>query len=112
MKYYNVLFLEGVKRFMQQLDRRTANKILFVIAKAELKHDPKLFKKLNGDIWEFRIRHLGAQIRLLSFWDNVNTKESLVVVAIGFIKKTDKIPKDEFIKAENIRKKYFEEKRF
>ena len=96
---------------MQQLDRRTANKILFVIAKAELKHDPKLFKKLNGDR-EFRIRYLGAQIRLLSFWDNVNTKESLVVVAIGFIKKTDKIPKDEFIKAENIRKKYFEEKRF
>ena len=112
MKYYNVLFLEGVKRFMQQLDRRTANKILFVIASASLKQDPKLFKKLNGDIWEFRIRHLGTQIRLLSFWDNVNTKESLVVVAIGFIKKTDKIPKDEFTKAENIRKKYFEEKRF
>ena len=110
MKYYNVLFLEGVKRFMQKLDKRTANKILFVIASAALKQDPKLFKKLNGEIWEFRIRHFGTQIRLLSFWDNVSSKESLVVVAIGFIKKTDKIPKDEFIKAENFRKKYFEEK--
>jgi len=110
LKYYTVLFLEGVKRFMQKLDKRTANKILFVVATAAQKQDPKLFKKLNGDIWEFRIRHMGTQIRLLSFWDNLTTKESLVIVALGFIKKTDKIPKDEFTKAENIRKKYFEEK--
>lgn len=55
---------------------------------------------------------MGNQIRLLSFWDNVATKESLVIVALGFIKKTDKIPKDEFTKAENIRKKYFEEKKY
>jgi phage-related protein len=110
LKYYNVIFLEGARRFMQTLDKRVAQKILFVIAVAQQKQDPKFFKKLKGEIWEFRIRHMGAQIRLLSFGDNINAKESIVVVAVGFIKKTDKIPKDEFVKAENIREKYFAEK--
>jgi mRNA-degrading endonuclease RelE of RelBE toxin-antitoxin system len=109
LKYYNVIFLDGVRRFMQKLDGRIAEKILFVVAVAQQKKDPKFFKKLKGEIWEFRIRHMGVQIRLLSFWDNSNVRESLVVIAVGFIKKTDKISKDEFVKAENIRKKYFEE---
>ncbi|TRZ52410.1 hypothetical protein D4S03_03500 [bacterium] len=32
-------------------------------------NDPKLFKKLHDEIWEFRVKYKTIQIRLLSFWD-------------------------------------------
>jgi mRNA-degrading endonuclease RelE of RelBE toxin-antitoxin system len=110
LKYYQVIFLEGARRFLQSLDKRIAEKILFVVAVAQQKQDPKLFKKIQGEIWEFRVRYMGLQIRLLSFWDKEPSNESLVVVAVGLIKKKDKIPKDEINKTEKIRKKYFEQK--
>ncbi|MDR2205339.1 MAG: type II toxin-antitoxin system RelE/ParE family toxin [Flavobacteriaceae bacterium] len=78
---------------------------------AEQTNDPKLFKKLQGEIWEFRSRYMGNQNRLLAFWDKTESTEILVLATHGFVKKTDKIPQKEINKAEQIRKKYFENKK-
>ena len=67
-----------------------------------------LFKKLQKDIWEFRTKYGGQQIRLLAFWDKTKSKETLVFATHGFIKKVDKVPSNEIERAVNIRKRYFE----
>ena len=72
--------------------------------------DPELFKKLDGNIWEFRTKFMTKQIRLLAFWDKTEKEETLVVATHGFVKKTQKTPKSEIEKAEKIRKQYFKEK--
>ena len=49
------------------------------------------------------------QIRLLAFWDKRSNIDTLVIATNGFIKKTQKTPKKEINKAEQIRKEYFNE---
>jgi hypothetical protein len=39
---------------------------------AEQTNDPRLFNKLQNDIWEFRTKYAGLQIRLLAFWDKTD----------------------------------------
>jgi hypothetical protein len=65
---------------------------------------------LQDEIWEFRTRYGGKQIRLLAFWDKTGNKETLVIATHGFIKRVDKVPAKEIERAERLRKKYFEEK--
>ncbi len=77
---------------------------------AEQTNDPKLFKKLKKDIWEFRTQYLGLQIRLLAFWDKTGDKETLVFATHGFIKKVDKVPANEIDRAVKIRERYFNNK--
>lgn len=67
---------------------------------------PNFFKKLTDDIWEFRTLYQGFQYRLLAFWDNTSTTDTLVVSTHGFIKKRSKVPDSEIQKAINIRTKY------
>ncbi len=74
---------------------------------AEQTNDPRLFKKLQNDIWEFRTKFAGLQIRFLAFWDKTDDKETLVFATHGFIKKVDKVPKNEIERAVKIRTKYF-----
>ena len=69
--------------------------------------DKELFKKLeNSEIWEFRTLFNGNCYRLFSFWDTET--ETLVIATHGIVKKSQKTPPKEIIKAEEIRKKYFE----
>ena len=56
MNKFNVLFLEEASRFVDDPDSKTREKILFNIRKARQSNDPKLFKKLQGEIWEFRTK--------------------------------------------------------
>ncbi len=63
-------------------------------------------KKLNDLIWEFRTLYNGKTIRLFSFWDKSDNKNTLVVACHGIIKKTQKTPQKEIEKAEEIRKQY------
>ena len=92
------------------MDIKTAKKIIYNIDLAEQTNDPKLFKKLQNDIWEFRTKYGGLQIRILVFWDKTDGKETLVLATHGFIKKVNKVPKNEIERAINIRSKYFEKK--
>ena len=106
MKYFETIFLEKTELFFDTLDKKVVEKILYVIDLAEQTKDPKLFKKINTNIWEFRIQFSGLQIRLLAFWDTSKEKKSLIIATHGFIKKTDKVPMREIKKAEKIRSIY------
>ncbi|MCH8568390.1 MAG: type II toxin-antitoxin system RelE/ParE family toxin [Balneolales bacterium] len=102
--------LEEADEFISGLDRKTVKKIFYNIDLAEQTNDPKLFKKLQNDIGEFRTKYAGLQIRLLAFWDKTDNKETLVIATHGFIKKVDKVPANEIIRAIRLRDKYFNNK--
>ena len=80
---------------------------MYNIDLAEQTNDTKIFKKLQGEIWEFRSKYLGSQNRLLAFWDKSNSRNTLVIATNGCIKKTSKVPGTEIQKAEKIRREYF-----
>jgi hypothetical protein len=90
--------------FVAKLDQKSARKLFYNIDLAEQTNDPKLFKKLQGEIWEFRSRYMGNQNRLLAFWDNTDRAETLV------LGKDEKVPQKEIDKAERIRQQYFKNK--
>lgn len=92
------------------MDLKHRTKILQHVRRAQFHHDPKLFKKLNEEIWEFRTLYAGLQYRLLAFWDKTDKKQTLVLATHGFIKKTSKVDRKEIDKAERIREVYFKNK--
>ncbi len=102
--------MEEANEFISSLDQKTARKIFYNIDLAEQTNDPKLFKKLQNDIWEFRTKYAGLQIRLLAFWDKTDNKETLVIATHGFIKKVDKVPANEINRAIRLRDNYFTKK--
>lgn len=110
MRYFQTRFLEEADKFISELDSKTVKKVFYNIDLSEQTNDPKLLKKLQGDIWEFRTKYAGLQIRLLAFWDKTGEEETLVVATHGFIKKVDKVPKNEIERASKIKTKYFENK--
>ena len=109
-KKFEVIFLEQAIDFLQSLDLKIRKKIYYNVDKAKLGLDPKLFKKLNDDIWEFRTKYSGNQYRLFAFWDKTNKTETLVISTHGIVKKMSKVPKAEIEKATQIRIEYFEQK--
>ncbi len=86
-------------------------KILYNIDLAEQLNDPRIFKKLTADIWEFRAKYGNLQYRLLAFWDKDNKRNTLVIATHGLIKKVDKMPVKEIKKADQLRKDYFNSKK-
>jgi len=107
---FEVVFLEEAIEFLDELDEKSREKILYNIDKARYVNDPKLFKKLTSLIWEFRTLYQKKQYRILAFWDKEDDLKTLVVTTHGFVKKTSKVPKKEIQKAEEIRKNYFDDK--
>lgn len=62
---------------------------------------PKQFKKLEGNIWEFRISRKAP--RVLCFMEHGH-----YVLTHGFMKKQDKVPRQEIDRAERIRQECLE----
>ena len=110
MRYFETRFLDEVDKFIFGLDKKAARKVFYNIDLAEQTNDPKLLKKLQNEIWEFRTKFAGLQIRLLAFWDKTDNKETLVIATHGFIKKVDKVPTNEIDRAVRLRDKYFKNK--
>jgi len=111
MTKFEVVFLTEAREFLLELDEKSRDKIIFNIDKAQIKNDNELFKKLKGEIWEFRTLFNKTYFRLFAFWDKFEKAETLVLATHGIIKKTGKTPDKEIEKAENIRLKYFELKK-
>ena len=107
---FEIVFLDQAIEFMASLDSKTKQKIYYNLDKSKLENDPKLFKKLSGDIWEFRTKYNKLQYRLLAFWDKTDKLEILVLSTHGIVKKTDKIPKADIEKAVKIGAEYFDQK--
>jgi phage-related protein len=107
-KKFEVLILGEVRDFLYTLEEKAKDKILYNIDKAKYANDPELFKKLDGDIWEFRTKYNKTYYRVLSFWDKAGKTNTLVVAAHGIIKKTSKVPKGDIEKARAVMKLYFD----
>ena len=109
-KRFEVEILDEALEFLQSLERKHYEKVLYNIRKAQVENDPELFKKLQDDIWEFRTLYQELKYRFLAFWDKSSATDTLVVCTHGFIKKRSKVPEQEIQKAVQIRIKYFEDK--
>ncbi|MCF8225310.1 MAG: type II toxin-antitoxin system RelE/ParE family toxin [Bacteroidales bacterium] len=107
---FKVIFLGEAIDFVESLDAKAREKILYNARKAQLINDPELFKKLNEQIWELRTKYSNTYYRLLAFWDKSDKKETLVLATHGFIKRTKKTKAKEIKRAEEIRRIYFEQK--
>jgi len=103
---FRVRFLEEAKVFLDELDEKARDKIVYNIWKARRTNDKELFKKLKDEIWEFRTKYNKTYYRLFAFWDKRDKNDTVVISTHGLIKKTDKIPKSEIERAEKSRMKY------
>lgn len=107
---FKVELLDEALEFVESLDEKTREKVIYNIHKACVIQDPELFKKLSGEIWEFRTLFKKNYFRLFAFWDKSDKPDTVVISTHGIIKKTAKVPKSEIERAERIRKEYFERK--
>lgn len=107
---FKVEFLKDVFEFLDELDKKAREKILFNIDKSKVKTDNTLFKKLTSDIWEFRTLYNKKQYRLFAFWDKTDNKVTIVIASHGIVKKTQKTPKKEIDKSIELMNKYFNNK--
>ncbi|MCW2119035.1 type II toxin-antitoxin system RelE/ParE family toxin [Flavobacterium sp. 7A] len=108
MTKFNVVFLTEAREFLLEIDEKSRDKIIFNIDKSKIKNDNELFKKLKGEIWEFRTLYNKTYYRIFAFWDKTEKVKTLVLATHGIVKKTGKTPDKEIEKAENIRIRYFE----
>lgn len=105
---FEVILLEEALSFIDSLDLKARKKIYCNLDRARNGNDPKLFKKLTDEIWEFRTKYSGLHYRFFAFWDKSDKDETLVISTHGIIKKVGKVPKSEIEKAMKIRATYFE----
>jgi phage-related protein len=105
---FKVQFLEEASEFLDSVDKKAREKIIYNIRKAQVTSDKELFKKLTEEIWEFRTLYNKTAYRLFAFWDK--TSDTVVISTHGLIKKTDKTPQGDLDKAERLRKLYMEQK--
>ena len=109
-KKFKVQFLEEAKDFLDNLADKPREKIIYNIRKAQITQNKELFKKLNDEIWEFRTLYNKTHYRLFAFWDKIDNIDTIVISTHGLIKKTDKTPPDDIIKAERLRNLYLNQK--
>ena len=109
-KKFEVKFLEEAKKFLDNLAEKPREKIIYNIRKAQLTQDKELFKKLSEEIWEFRTLYNKTHYRLFAFWDKIDKIDTIVISTHGLIKKTDKTPPGDIIKAERLRNLYLKQK--
>ncbi len=107
---FQVKFLEDAAEFLENLDEKAREKIYYNIQKARFSNNKELFKKLKGEIWEFRTLFNKKHYRLFAFWDKTGKDETVVISTHGIIKKSDKTPPGEIEKADDLRMLYFEQK--
>jgi phage-related protein len=108
---FKIELLEEVNQFLNGLNEKARDKIIYNLTKSQIVNDQELFKKLNDNVYEFRTLHNKTKYRLFAFWDKTLKTETLVVSTHGIEKKTAKTPKKEIEKTERIMKQYFDAKK-
>ena len=103
--------MEEARKFLSGLDEKSRDKIIYNIDLARIRNDNELFKKLKGEVWEFRTLYNKTYYRLFAFWDKTHKTQTLVISTHGIIKKTGKTPESEIERAEKIRQQYFKSKK-
>lgn len=107
---FRVQFLEDAAEFLDSLDKKAREKIIYNIRKAQVTNDKELFKKLTDEIWEFRTLFNKTHYRLFAFWDRTDKIDTIVISTHGIIKKTSKTSQKDLERAERLRKYYFDQK--
>ena len=110
-KFRNAIFYKiYFENFFVQQNNRVKEKILWTIRLIEdVEVVPSIYlKSISGTdgIYEIRIQTGSDIFRIFCFFE----KENLVVIGNGFQKKTQKTPKNEIIKAIQIKLNYENEK--
>ena len=115
MSRYEVEFYESengdqpAKNFLLSIDKKMRAKMVMVISilqdNGQELREP-YSKYLTDGIFELRAK-FGSDIMRILYFFNIDRH---VILTCGFIKKTQKTPQKEIIKAEGIRRKYFEYK--
>ena len=108
---FKVEILEDANEFLNGLNEKARDKIIYNIRKSQVVNDNKLFKKLNENVWEFRTLHNKTKYRLFAFQDKTDRTETVVISTHGIEKKAQKTPKKEIKKTERIMKEYFDAKK-
>jgi len=110
LELFEIEFLPEALEYLNSIPIKVMDKILFNMAMAKSKKDPKLFEPILDGIWYFRSQYFGNQYRIFAFWDKTNKKNTLVIATHGVVKKSDKPEKSDILKTKAIMKKYFESK--
>jgi phage-related protein len=100
---FDVRFLPEAVAFIEGLDTKDREKVLYNIRKAQFSNDPELLKKITDTIWEFRTLYNRTYYRIFAFWHKTGKRQSLILATHGLIKKTGKTPSGDLEKAERIR---------
>ncbi len=108
---FEIELLDEAVVFIEKLDNKTREKVLYNLKKAQYVNNNELLKKLTDTIWEFRTLYNGKAYRLFAFWDKSDAKETLVIATHGILKKTQKTPMKEIAKAEKMRTEYLKYKK-
>ncbi|MCM1170073.1 MAG: type II toxin-antitoxin system RelE/ParE family toxin [Bacteroides sp.] len=110
MRGLKVVLMDEASSFIRSLPEKAQKKVTYNLLRVEggeISQD--LFKKLeHTPIWEFRTLFDGRCYRLFAFWDTES--ETIVIATHGIIKKTQKTPRKEIAKAEELRRRYFADK--
>jgi phage-related protein len=104
LERFDVIFLEEAIEFISKLELKARRKIFYNIDKAKLLNDPKLFEKLEDDIWYFRTKYSTKQYRIFAFWDKTDNNNTLVIATHGVVKKSNKVSKSEIEKTNRLEK--------
>ena len=64
---FKVELLEEANEFLNGLNEKARDKIIYNIRKSQVVNDNQLFKKLNENVWEFRTLHNKTKYRLFAF---------------------------------------------
>jgi hypothetical protein len=96
-KLFEIVILDEAFEFLNGLEKKHYEKIIYNIRKSQVRTDPELFKKLTDEIWEFRTLYQGIQYRLLAFWDKTLSTETLVI-STHLLRKEVKFQKMKFKK--------------
>ena len=92
---FKIIYSNEVIEFLNSLENKVKEKIMFNINKSKYVVDTELFKKLKGsDIWEFRTKYNGSIYRVFAFWDT--EADTLVITTHGIIKRRKRLRRKKF----------------
>jgi phage-related protein len=95
-----------VEEFLETLSGKQAQRVVWVLRLVdELDSVPAQYlKKLVGTegLWEIRVQHGGEAFRILGFFGG----QDVLVLAHGFAKKSDRVPRREIDRANVSRRDY------
>jgi phage-related protein len=108
-KPIEIILLKQAEDFLDDVEAPVRKKFFYSMRKTKSRIFGEWFTKMAGtsDLFEFKVDNNGKFYRLFSFWDSRDGKQTLIICTHGLIKKTNKTPKAEIQKAEDIKDLYF-----